>query len=313
MYSVLLIDAKHALWRSAEAYRELWITVDGERQATGAVYGLLNIITRVRTQFLKRDGNLIVCWEGGNLKRRKLFPKYKRKEDVLPPERLQLIASVGKQQDIARKLLAGLGVAQAYAPGWEADDVMGTLAKRWSKTGLRVGIFTGDQDLWQCISERVHVLRPERTGDIEVVNLRALGEHTGLTPRDFLLAKALAGDRGDNIPGVRGIGEKNATKIVTGVGQKDVYWNGSIADLARCALEHLALTPRIKVNLQDSLETGELELWYKLARIRRKVEVKFQPPKKWRPERVARELMKLRFRSWLQEDRIDQLLALGGR
>lgn len=306
---VLLIDGKHTLWRSADAFKELWITnPDGDRIQTGAMFGFLNIVTRVKELFARRKSVVVVCWEGGPLKRRKMFAGYKdRNKDgrLVPLERLQLMESVAAQQTRLQGFLSDLGVPQAHSPGWEADDVLGTLAERWKKVG-KVGIFTGDRDLLQCLDERVCVIRPEK-GDFTVETVDTLREKLGLTPAGYVYAKALAGDHSDCIPGVKGIGPKTAFKAVSLLeAERPIE---SVSDLAS-RLDGVKLSDRIRGELAKAKEK-ELPLWYDLSRIRRDVKVRFTPTAPLPMKKIVRRLFSLRFRSWLQPVKLRSLVSLG--
>ena len=315
MFDVLLVDGRHVMWRSADAFANLSIVKDGERQSTGAVFGFLSIVSKVRLQFGKRNSVVIVCWEGGNLKRRSLFPNYKRKPDLIPPDRLRLIESIAFQQGIVSRLMAGLNVPQAHAPGWEADDVMGSLAERWRNLGAKTGIFTGDRDLLQCLDERVSVIRPIGNGEFEIQTPDTFVKDYGIQPRLFPFVKALAGDRGDSVPGVRGIGEVKALKLI-----KDTL--RTQAGLVRVSDDGISLEGIVETgkfalpsSLSDTLEaefkSGKLKLWLDLVRIRRNIQPRFQRTSRWTRKELARELMGLRFRSWLEPGRLDELQTLG--
>jgi DNA polymerase-1 len=305
MFDVLLVDGKHLLWRSADAFRDLWIMVDGERQHTGAVYGFLNVLSRIRQQQLEKKGIVVVCWEGGKLKRRTMFRAYKqRRDDLVPLDRLHLIESIAKQQKVLRKLLVALGVPQAHAPGWEADDVMGTLADRWSRKG-KVAIFTGDRDLYQCIGKNVSIVRPIPHGDIEIITPRVLLQRYGVTPTGYLYTKALAGDTGDGIPGVRGVGEKTALKIV-----KEAERCGKLALGTLVPFSRSIVSKRLADAIELSHAKRELALWYELSRIH-SVKVKFDYTESATRKQLTHMLMGLRFRSFLESGRFRQLRSLG--
>ncbi len=121
------------------------------------------------------------------------------------------------QVDMANlvELLAALHIAVVTAPGYEADDVLGTLAKQAADDGLPVKILSGDQDLFQLVNERVHVLHlNSQTGRPVEVTPATVVAKLGITPAQVVDYKALCGDSSDNIPGVRGIGPKTAVALL---------------------------------------------------------------------------------------------------
>ncbi len=306
---VLLIDGKHTLWRSADAFKELWITgPDGERIQTGAMFGFLSIVTRVKELFARKDSPVVVCWEGGPLKRRKMYAGYKdRNKDgrLVPIERLQLMEAVAAQQSRLQAFVAALGVPQAHSAGWEADDVLGTLAERWKRMG-KVGIFTGDRDLLQCLDPKVCVIRPEK-GEFTVETVDTLREKLKMTPAAYVYAKALAGDHSDCIPGVKGIGPKTAFRVIAELEAKKPI--ESVSDMVS-RMADVKLSDRIRSELSMSV-AKELPLWYDLSRIRRDVKVKFTPTTPQPMKRIVRRLFALRFRSWLQPVKLRSLVSLG--
>lgn len=307
--NVLLIDAKNALWRSADAFKSLWIEEDGERIPTGAIFGFLTIVTRAKELCAKHDAVTIVCWEGGKLKRRAMYAGYKdrSKGGPTPLDRLQLLESIAVQQKRLRHFLSMLGVPQAYAKGWEADDVMATLAERW-KADARIAIFTGDRDLLQCVDTNVVVVRPDK-GDFTTETVETVKEKHGVTPSGFVYAKALAGDSSDCIPGVAGIGPKHASRIVATLEAKRPIV--SVRALAKRALRSVKLTDRMRDGLSKSAESGELALWHDLSTVRRDVEVQWKKAKPATEKEVIDWLFKLRFRSWLQPSKLRSLVSLG--
>lgn len=308
MYDVLLVDGKHVLWRSIDVFSDLSVEQDGDARKTGAIFGFLNIVTRAKAQHMSRSGYVVVCWEGGrNLHRRFLYPDYKRNRrgSEIPLDRIELIESMREQGETLQKLLAGINVPQGHATGWEADDVMGTLAERWKKMGAKIGVFTGDRDLLQVVDENVHVIRPGKQGAFSIETPATVKQEYGVTPQGFLFMKTLAGDGGDGIPGVRGVGMGMAGKVVRAMEAEGL----PLTQENLIAAARRILPARVHDGLKDPVV---IDLWYELCRIRRDVKVKFQPTTDWDGKKLESVLREMKFRSWLQPTRLRQLFELKG-
>jgi DNA polymerase-1 len=298
---LLLVDAKNALWRAQEAHPELSAErPDGTVEPTGASYGFLQILCRVHEEL---GGLVVVCWESWRhpLERKRLFPAYKHR---LPdPAKVLMLRDMDRQMVRVMRLLQLAGVRQAYSPGWEADDVMGTLARRLGASGRRATIFTGDRDLFQCIDENTVVVRPQKGGELRTETDETVRAEWGIGPEKWVDLKALAGDKGDNIPGCPGIGPKWAAKILSFFESVDfmldnlAFWGGS------------KLPERFREKLLEN--EANVRLSYKLAKINCEAPLRFIRPQP-NPKQFIRELLKLRFKSILFGGRHEQLVGMGG-
>ena len=195
-----LIDASSSIYRAFYALPPL-TTASGI--PTNATLGFVNMLQKVLRE--EEPDYVVVVWDSPGAKRRKdLFPEYKAKRDATPES---LIA----QLPYIRQLVQAYGLAAAEYEGEEADDVIATLARKADTAGLDVSIISTDRDLMQLVSERVKVvdtMRDRRYGPKEVE------ERFGVPPARLLELRALTGDTSDNIPGVRGIGEKTAAQLI---------------------------------------------------------------------------------------------------
>ena len=212
MRTRLLIDAKNLLWRAQSAMGEL---ADSEGNLTGAIHGFLLTLLRVREY--ASSARVIICWDdwdGGPAKRREIYSAYKKKDEPPDLERIEVAQQVWKQQEGLMEFLSQINVLQCRSLGWEADDVMGTLAKRYSAKGGKVFIFSGDRDLLQCVSANVTVLRPGFKGQVSVETPVTVLAKFGVPVEKFVDYKAFVGDIGDNIPGCKGVGPKGAAAIL---------------------------------------------------------------------------------------------------
>lgn len=187
--------------------------VGGELMPTGAIYGFLNILMRVYRRY---GGVVEVAWEGKRSRnfRRALYPGYKARTE--PDETLALfLAGMNEQERRLKAILRALGIRQHEGAGGEADDVLAMLASR--RRG-NVIVYTGDSDLRQLSDERVTIVAPGFRGEDVVYTPEKVKERHGVDPCFIPDLKALGGDTGDGIPGVKGIGPKTAAQLVAAYG-----------------------------------------------------------------------------------------------
>lgn len=207
----LLVDGKNLLWRAEAAMSSL----NARGMNTGGLFGFFNILLRVVDAH--NPTKLVLCWddwEAGPAVRKSILKSYK---DHGPPnpERVESQKRVREQMFSLMEFFSALDVKQARAPRWEADDVMGTLAKRYGVVGdEKVLIFTGDRDLLQCITSDVTVLRPMSDGTFKEETEATVQEAYGVSVKQLIDFKALTGDASDGYKGCPGIGEKSAARIL---------------------------------------------------------------------------------------------------
>lgn len=295
---VLCVDGSHLFWRSAAAAT---LSVDGN--PTGGIYAFIKALIRVHERF---GGEIVVCWEGGRretLKRVHAFSGYKKRKPQ--PERDAARESMSEQYVQLVELLGALGITQAKAPGWEADDALATLAHRADKQGCVAGIYTGDSDLCQCVTDNVFVIRP-LPKSIMVSDMAEVIERFGCTPKQIPFLKALSGDGSDGIPGVRSIGPKTAAHLVQ-------EYKSLIGVTRATKTGEKPVIPRFGnkgwENLCESVRSGELALWWQLARVNRTAKLKIR----WcefDSKMVVALLMKLKFRTMLGAREREQLRRL---
>jgi DNA polymerase-1 len=212
---LLIVDGKNLTWRMTDAFSDLSVERDGDDIATGGIHGFLSTIIRLKKQFAC---NAVVCWEGKNNFRYKIFPDYKKRDEPTE-EQLDLIQEVNDQQKRIMAILKHAGIKQYKAVGCEADDIMGTLASKWTLNGTKQAIiYTGDSDLRQCVTDYTLVLSPNRKGSDILYDVNEVYKKDGVWPKYVPDLKALAGDSSDKIPGVLGIGQKTAEKLINQYG-----------------------------------------------------------------------------------------------
>ncbi len=203
MPRLVVIDAANALYRAFFALPPLRSPGGAP---TGAVFGFANMLRKlVREE--KPDAIAVAMDPRGGSFRRELFPAYKATRDAQPED-------LSAQLPVARELIDAWKLPVLEVPGFEADDVIATLAKT-APPGWEVLIVSSDKDLMQLVGGRVVLLdsmKDKRIGPAEVV------ERFGVPPEQLLDVRALVGDPSDNIPGVKGIGEKGAAALITEYG-----------------------------------------------------------------------------------------------
>lgn len=214
---VLILDGRHLLWRTSDAFKELNAEVNGELIGTGGMYGFLSVALRVHHKY---GGKVMVAWEARRRKdnfRATLYPEYKRKEE--PTEDfLEIIRDMAVQERRLMVMLRLIGVRQYVAVGAEADDVIGRLSKVFGGKGMEVVIYSGDSDMAQLVTENVTLVSPTFRGDDRAYTPQDVFEKHGVWPKHIADLKALAGDNSDNIPGIRGIGPKTAVQAIGALG-----------------------------------------------------------------------------------------------
>lgn len=183
---------------------------------TNAVYGFLNILFKILEE--EQAEYLTVAFDvKAPTFRHEIYAEYKGTRKPMPEELRQ-------QVPVMKEVLKAMGVAVVEQPGLEADDILGTLAKKAEQDGLEVALVSGDRDLLQIASEHICVRIPKTKGgktEIENYYAKDVLEKYQVTPQQFIDLKALMGDSSDNIPGVPKVGEKTATELMVRFGSLD--------------------------------------------------------------------------------------------
>ena len=246
MPKLLLIDGSNIMFRSFYGIRP-FTTKDGLH--TNAVYGTVTTLAS-ELEDIKPDCAVSAYDLPTPTHRHEQFADYKGTRQKAPPELTEQIPYV-------RRAVESLGVRVLDLPGWEADDIIGTLAKRGEEAGYEVYILTGDRDALQLITEHTRVIFITNKGHI-LYDTAEFERNYGLLPPRLVDIKALMGDSSDNIPGVPGIGEKTALKLLAEAKTLDgVYEN----------LDTLSVTPKMRERLAAGRDSAYLS--YKLATIDR--------------------------------------------
>lgn len=206
MSKLLLIDGHSILNRAFYGVPDL---TNSAGLHTNAVYGFLNMLFKVMEEE-KPDYLLIAFDLKEKTFRHKMFEAYKGTRKPMPEE-------LHQQVPVIKQVLAAMNITIVTKAGYEADDILGTLAFQAEKAGLEVTIMSGDRDLLQLATKKIKISIPKtKKGVTEIENYYwdNVIDLYSVNPREFIDVKALMGDASDNIPGVTGIGEKTASKII---------------------------------------------------------------------------------------------------
>ncbi len=206
MEKLVLIDGHSILNRAFYGIPDL---TNSEGIHTNAVYGFLNIMLRILDE--EKPQYLTVAFDvKAPTFRHKLFEQYKGTRKPMPAE-------LHQQVPVIKEVLTSMGVKIIELPGYEADDLLGTIARKGEMDGLSVSVVSGDRDLLQLATNRIRIRIPKtKKGTTEIENYYEddVVAAYGVTPTEFIDMKALMGDTADNIPGAPGIGEKTAAAII---------------------------------------------------------------------------------------------------
>ena len=201
---ILVIDGNFFAWR-AYSTRNLSTSTG---TPTSVISGMLQMIKNLFNEF--RYDRLVICWDSplGSQFRKKIYPEYKANRKDAKEKNKSLFV----QMDSARDFFKSLNVRQAILPGIEGDDIISLVAIYYASHGHESIIASADRDLLQLISPGVKIYRPNTKQLVGEKEFRKM--YDGLPPSDLIKIKSLMGDKGDNIPGVQGIGERGAIQIV---------------------------------------------------------------------------------------------------
>ncbi len=258
-----------------------WVTKSGE--PTAGTYGFTSVLLNL----LQKDqpDYLAVSFDAGRTFRDDLYAEYKGTREKMPDE-------LSVQIDRIQEVVAAFGIPLLTAEGYEADDVLGTVARRAAAQGVSVKIITGDRDLLQLADEHITIsLAGQKLSEAMDYGPAEVQARYGLTPAQYLHFKALVRDASDNIPGVKGIGEKTATALLQAYNTLDgIYANlGLLAKGVRAKLE--AGKDSAYLSLKLATLVTDLDLPFDLEACR------VHPPDR---ERVLNLFRKLEFNSLLK-------------
>jgi DNA polymerase-1 len=249
--AVYLLDGNSLLYRSYYAIRSL---ANSRGFPTNAIYGFLLTLRKLLAE--EKPAYLGVVFDvKGPTQRHRLDEKYKATRKPMP-EDLQL------QIPVLKDVLRAYGIPLFELPGYEADDILGSLARKASAGGFRSVIVSTDKDLLQLVDESVGVYNPSKEIHLDA---RAVEETLGVPPGGVVDLLSMAGDASDNVPGVRGVGEKTAKELIREFGSVE----NLLRNLSRVK------NPRLRKLLSESLDAVDLSR--RLVTIETGLDVPFDP------------------------------------
>lgn len=251
--TLLLIDANSLIHRAFHALPP-FTTPDG--RPSGALYGLASILIKV---FKERPSRFCAAAfdHPAPTEREGLYKEYKA---TRPPAPDTLISQLKESQ----KLLRAFGVKTLDHPGWEADDIVATLAHRFAKEeSLQIIILSGDLDMLQMVEDEKIVVEAPKKGisNTIIYNEEAVRERFGIAPELLTDFKGLVGDTSDNIPGVPGIGPKTASDLISRYGVlENLYDDLSAIGISNKKLQQKLLDYKDQALLSKELATLKKDL-----------------------------------------------------
>ena len=205
-----LIDGYAMLYRSHFALIRNPL-INSKGMHTSALFGFINQIMKLIT---KDKPDLMVAAFDSSKKtfRHEKYPEYKATREKMPEEMVT-------QLPYLWKILESMGIPTLEQPGFEADDIIGTLATMASKEELDVYIVSGDKDFMQLVNDKIFLYAPSgRQAEIKIYDRNGVVDKWGVPPEKIIDLLGLMGDSSDNVPGVPGVGEKTAVKLINEYG-----------------------------------------------------------------------------------------------
>lgn len=274
----VIIDGSSLIHRAFYALPPL-TTASG--QHTNAVYGFANMLIKLLAD-IRPDAVVVALDKGKTTFRNQIYADYKGQRKAMPVE-------LAEQLNLYEELLNAFGIAKIGLEGFEADDVIGTLADKASASGFAVTIVTGDKDALQLITPTVKVLLTKKgISELDLMDETAFIDRYGITPDRFADVKSLMGDQSDNIPGIAGIGEKTALKLIQEF--------GSLENL----LSHVDEVSGKKTQELLRSQMDNARLSQQLAKIVQNVPIAYDPDAyEWKPDaaRLQELFLQLEFRN----------------
>ncbi|HGO5847238.1 TPA: DNA polymerase I [Mannheimia haemolytica] len=282
---LVLVDGSSYLYRAFHAFPPLTNRLG---EPTGAMYGVLNMLKSLISQV--NPSHIAVVFDAkGKTFRDELFKQYKSHRPPMPDD-------LRPQIEPLHRIIKALGIPLISIEGVEADDVIGTLAVQAAKDGKDVLISTGDKDMAQLVNDHIMLIN---TMNNTLLDREGVIEKYGIPPELIIDFLALMGDSADNIPGVKGVGEKTALALLQGIGSlEQIYANlDQIATLSFRGAKNFA--PKLEA------EKANADLSYLLATIKTDVELDVTHDQLLTQPQDRAELAQLfehyEFKRWLNE------------
>lgn len=245
-----LIDGMSVVFRAYHAMSKSALTTPSG-MPSGAVFAFVNIITRLLD---KQNPEHIACVfdRSEPTFRHEMYPEYKANRDEFPEELVPQLA-------IIKEFLDMIGMPRIEKAGFEADDIIGTLAKRASDDDYNVICLTNDKDYYQLVNSNTLLYKPQKGDEFDIVDIEAVKDKFGVAPEQVIDVLALMGDASDNVPGVKGVGEKTAIPMVQEFGSVEgIYEN--IEKISRKAVKTKLVSDKDKAFLSKQLVTIDTDV-----------------------------------------------------
>jgi DNA polymerase-1 len=252
---IIIVDGSSYLFRAYHAMPEL---TNASGQSTGAIYGVINMVKRLKKDY--KDHLILMVFDSkGKTTRHQYFPDYKANRPPMPDD-------LASQIPYIHDFITQLGLPIIKQNGIEADDIIGTLAQQFSKNGEHVIISTGDKDMAQLVNDNITLVN---TMTQTTLNSESVKENFGVEPNQIIDYLALMGDKIDNIPGIPNVGPKTAAKWLATYGSLENLCahaheiTGKIGENFRQSSDTLALSKRlvtIDCNIDISLSKEDLQI-----------------------------------------------------
>ncbi|HEX7572701.1 MAG TPA: 5'-3' exonuclease H3TH domain-containing protein, partial [Bacteroidota bacterium] len=203
---LFLLDGMALAYRAYYAFISRPL-INSKGENTSAIYGFVTALMKILDEE-KPDHIAVVFDTKEPTFRHRLFPEYKATRQKMPED-------MAAQMDRLKEVVRAFNTPLLELPGFEADDIIGTLARRAEKEGVLTMMVTGDKDFMQLISPMIKMYKPGKSGgDPELVEESGVREKFGVTPDRVIDVLSLTGDTSDNVPGVPGVGEKTAIPLI---------------------------------------------------------------------------------------------------
>lgn len=252
---ILLIDGTFFLYRS---YYGIPKSKNSFNTSTNAIYGFLKTIKKLLIQYNSKK--IVIIFDSkGKTFRNKLFKKYKANRRIMPEDLINQIKPL-------YKIIKFLGLYILHIKGFEADDIIGTVAKKINKTNNSVLIATGDKDMLQLVTSKVKIINIKSNN---IIDTKEIKDKYGFNPKLIIDFIALMGDRCDNIPGIFGIGKKTAQLLIKEIGSLNQIYNNLDKIHALKIRGYKSITEKLIKNKELAF------ISYKLATINTDIKINF--------------------------------------
>lgn len=243
---LVLIDGHSILNRAFYGVPDL---TNGQGLHTNAIYGFLNIMFKILEE--EQADYLTVAFDvHAPTFRHEIYKEYKGTRKPMPTE-------LREQVPVMKQLLLAMGICVVEQAGLEADDILGTIAKRGEKAGMEVSLVSGDRDLLQVATDHIRIRIPKTKGgrtEVEDYYAKDVEAAYQVTPTQFIDLKALMGDTSDNIPGVPKVGEKTATELMVTYGSlENIY--AHVEEISKKSIKESLMANRELADLSKVLAT----------------------------------------------------------